>query len=494
MVSGAIAVWMRSDKKKITNAYNKTRLYACPILESKNVLVNIQNPGQTNAFVLKLQNTKTAQDKGSYSEGFFPSGFLPNLKFVIYIPISYIQLLRACFIYIVINSNLTIMSTLNVKMSETDQNIRKYFQLGFSNKKILAVLAHFDGIIISHSTLKRKLKSIGLFQRKKHSNLLDVACFILRQLDVSGSLHGYRWMHLKCKHSGFNIPRDTVYFIMKLLDPKGIRQYLCPGPNFVWHVDSYDKLKPFGIAINGCIDGYSRCVIWLEAATTNSNPRVIANYYINSVRKKGGCPKRIRSDLGTENGYIADMQKFLRRDHGDTFSGERSFLYGKSTHNQRIEWFWGLLRKEMGQCFMDFFAEFGNDLHDLYCGDFLDKNLIQFCFLKIIQADLDDAQGIWITHVLQSKNAVTGGGRRPILMYTLPQFAEDHICPANENEVTICEEQTLPKTLTCADETVFQLCTLFMEENNLSFPQDSNQANDLYIRLREWIRLGLDLL
>ncbi|KAJ8319785.1 hypothetical protein KUTeg_001372 [Tegillarca granosa] len=391
-------------------------------------------------------------------------------------------------------------------MSETDQNIRKYFQLGFSNKEILAVLAHFDGIIISHSTLKRKLKSIGLFQRKNHSNLLDVACFILRQLDVSGSLHGYRWMHLKCKHSGFNIPRDTVYFIMKLLDPKGMqnrqrkrlkrRQYSCPGPNFVWHVDSYDKLKPFGIAINGCIDGYSRCVIWLEAATTNSNPRVIANYYINSVRKKGGCPKRIRSDLGTENGYIADMQKFLRRDHGDTFSGEKSFLYGKSTHNQRIEWFWGLLRKEMGQYFMDLFAEFGNDLHDLYCGDFLDKNLIQFCFLKIIQADLDDVQDIWNTHVLQSKNAVTGGGLRPILMYTLPQLysAEDHICPANENEVTICEEQTLPKTLTCADETVFQLCTLFMEENNLSFPQDSNQAKDLYIRLRECIRLGLDLL
>ncbi|KAJ8299484.1 hypothetical protein KUTeg_023544, partial [Tegillarca granosa] len=335
-------------------------------------------------------------------------------------------------------------------MSETDQNIRKYFH----NKEILAVLAHFDGIIISHSTLKRKLKSIGLFQRKNHSNLLDVACFILRQLDVSGSLHGYRWMHLKCKHSGFNIPRDTVYFIMKLLDPKGMqnrqrkrlkrRQYLCPGPNFVWHVDSYDKLKPFGIAINGCIDGYSRCVIWLEAATTNSNPRVIANYYINSVRKKGGCPKRIRSDLGTENGYIADMQKFLRRDHGDTFSGEKSFLYGKSTHNQRIEWFGGCFGKKWGSILW-------------IC--LRNKNLIQFCFLKIIQADLDDVQDIWNTHVLQSKNAVTGGGWRPILMYTLPQLysAEDHICPANENEVTICEEQTLPKTLTCADETVFSV-------------------------------------
>ena len=27
------------------------------------------------------------------------------------------------------------------------------------------------------------------------------------------------------------------------------------GPNFSWHCDGYDKLKPFGIAIHGCIDG-----------------------------------------------------------------------------------------------------------------------------------------------------------------------------------------------------------------------------------------------
>ena len=32
---------------------------------------------------------------------------------------------------------------------------------------------------------------------------------------------------------------------------------LVQGPNFLWHCDGYDKLKPFGIgfAINGRIDG-----------------------------------------------------------------------------------------------------------------------------------------------------------------------------------------------------------------------------------------------
>lgn len=28
------------------------------------------------------------------------------------------------------------------------------------------------------------------------------------------------------------------------------------GPNFLWHVDGYDKLKQFGFAIHGAIVGY----------------------------------------------------------------------------------------------------------------------------------------------------------------------------------------------------------------------------------------------
>jgi hypothetical protein len=118
-------------------------------------------------------------------------------------------------------------------------------------------------------------------------------------------------MHLKCRQSGYSVPMDTVYQLMKLLDPKGVqsrrrgrlqrRLYTSPGPNFVLHVDSHDKLRPFGITISGCIDGFSRFVIWLEAATTSSDPKVKSSYFIDSVRNKAGCPKRIRNDLGTEN-------------------------------------------------------------------------------------------------------------------------------------------------------------------------------------------------
>lgn len=36
-------------------------------------------------------------------------------------------------------------------------------------------------------------------------------------------------------------------------------------------MDGYDKLKPYGIAISGCIDSFSHYVVWMEAYTTIEN-------------------------------------------------------------------------------------------------------------------------------------------------------------------------------------------------------------------------------
>ena len=76
-------------------------------------------------------------------------------------------------------------------------------------------------------------------------------------------------MHLRCTFAGYKVSMENVRLILKVLDPEGVeirrrrrlvrRRYYAKGPNYSWHVDSYDKLKPYWIAINGCIDGFSRC-------------------------------------------------------------------------------------------------------------------------------------------------------------------------------------------------------------------------------------------
>jgi len=270
-------------------------------------------------------------------------------------------------------------------MEERTTWCRFYFDLGLSYKHILGLLAQDHGIVISMSTLKRTLKQNALFRRKMHSDILDVALFIDNILHSKGKEHGYRWLHLQCRHNGLTVPRDLVAILAKILDPVGVqrrlrhrlarRQYSAKGPDYIWHIDSYDKLKRYGLCINGSIDGFSRKLVWLNAYVTSSDPRVIAGYYMEAVCKKKGCPVLVRGDMGTENGHVAQMQEFL--------TDRNAFLYGKSTGNQRIEMFWNFLRKKCCQYWIESLGELVDD--GIFIGDFLDKNLVQFCCLRLLQ-------------------------------------------------------------------------------------------------------------
>ncbi|KAJ8029602.1 hypothetical protein HOLleu_29038 [Holothuria leucospilota] len=139
-------------------------------------------------------------------------------------------------------------------------------------------------------------------------------------------MYGYLWMHRKCIQVGMTVRRNMIRDILAAFDPERVqfrrrrrlvrRRYISPGQNFAWHVDSYDKLKRYGIAINRCIDGFSRIILWLNANSTNNNPRIISGYFIRKVESIGGCLSLIWADRGTENGGIEIIQTFLRR-NGD---------------------------------------------------------------------------------------------------------------------------------------------------------------------------------
>ena len=124
------------------------------------------------------------------------------------------------------------------------------------------------------------------------------------ELKGSGSEVVYRsmWQRLVTDH-GLAVCKDIVRYALRILDPDGVdrrlrrrlqrRQYKGRGANFIWHIDGYDKLKPFGFSIHGCIDGYSRRIMWLEVGTSNNDPTVIARYFIDCITEVGGhCPYR----------------------------------------------------------------------------------------------------------------------------------------------------------------------------------------------------------
>ena len=151
------------------------------------------------------------------------------------------------------------------------------------------------------------------------------------------------WQRLR-NDNKIGISRETVRFALRIIYPDGVAQQP-RGPNFLWHIDGYDKLKPFGFCVHGCIDGFSRRIMWLEVASTNIDPSFVAKYFLDAIRQIKGAPSIVRADYGTENAEVAGIQRFLRRDGTDSFAGIKSFMYGKSVLIHRIEARWGQLRK-----------------------------------------------------------------------------------------------------------------------------------------------------
>lgn len=54
--------------------------------------------------------------------------------------------------------------------------------------------------------------------------------------------------------------------VLRQIDPEGVelrrtstlrrREYNNPGPNYLIHLDGYDKLKRYGLCVHGAIDGF----------------------------------------------------------------------------------------------------------------------------------------------------------------------------------------------------------------------------------------------
>lgn len=269
-----------------------------------------------------------------------------------------------------------------------DVCIAVHFRQGLSVAEICVILQTQHGITVSQRTVRRRLSLMKLFRRKNFTDDFEIASFLRHQMQSSGQMHGYKWMHLKCIQRGYTVTQETVRQLLLVLDPMGVairqrrrlrrRVYFAAGPDEVWHMDGYDKLKPYGIAIHGCIDGYSRYIVWMHAYTTNNDPHVIASYFTNAVGQTGGCPMKVRADMGTENVIVEQLQTFLRND-------QNAFMYGRSVNNQRIEAWWGILRRECAQFWINVFEEIKDEY---FTGSFLDKSLVQFCFLYLIQVSI----------------------------------------------------------------------------------------------------------
>lgn len=147
---------------------------------------------------------------------------------------------------------------------------------------------------------------------------------IKREIEGSSSLLGYRGMWSKLRTTyNVTVPRDMVMRILRELDPDASalrkarklqrRSYVSPGPNAAWHVDGYNKLKPDGLPIHGCVDGFSRRIMWLKVCKSNNNPVVPASFFLCAVEENRVRPMLVQTDCGMEKWNIGCLTVFISR-------------------------------------------------------------------------------------------------------------------------------------------------------------------------------------
>ncbi|KAF7641801.1 hypothetical protein LDENG_00271500 [Lucifuga dentata] len=232
------------------------------------------------------------------------------------------------------------------------------------------------------------------------------------------------------------------------------RTYHSLGPNYIWHADGYDKMKPFGFALSGCMDGFSRKILWLSCGPTNNNPAVIANNFIDCVRSLGVVLQHLKTDCGTENGTMAAIQCTLCAEHTDYHAGLRSHMYGSSVNDQWIEAWWSSFRRGRAQFWIDSFGDLQE--YGLFNGSHEHKSLL---FSQC-------PAGI------------------PEELYSLPHryAARDCGFPVEQDLAMFETGQTVDS---CGDPEMHDYLQQVMVDNNYQHPNTWTDTVDLYIKLKE---------
>lgn len=154
----------------------------------------------------------------------------------------------------------------------------------------------------------------------------------------------------------------------------------------------------WGFIIHGCIDGYSRLIIYLKCETSIQAEPVL-EYFVEAIERYG-LPSRVRSDHGYENIMVAFFMNILRG------LNRGSHITGKSVHNQRIERLWVDVYKEVCDPIYCELYDLERE-HLLEVDNTMNRFCVQYVYKTVINKRLLSFQSAWNVHNLRTANNQT---------------------------------------------------------------------------------------
>ena len=170
------------------------------------------------------------------------------------------------------------------------------------------------------------------------------------------------------------------------------------------HIDSNHKLIAWRLVIHGSIDGASRAVIYVNVANNNRANTVLEFFKLGV--DSFHLPSRVRRDRGMEN---VDVANYMIASRG---TDRRSFIVGRSVHNQIIERLWGESNMVVANKFKTLFRYMEPE-ELLYHTSDLYLFALHCIDMSRVQQSLDEFQRQWNFHSLSSM-----GHRSPLALWS----------------------------------------------------------------------------
>uniref|UniRef100_A0A3B1IFY0 Integrase core domain-containing protein n=1 Tax=Astyanax mexicanus TaxID=7994 RepID=A0A3B1IFY0_ASTMX len=187
-----------------------------------------------------------------------------------------------------------------LRFNITAECLNKLFEIGLSASCVASILQ------ISKSTVHRRMREYNISVSNMYSTLsddeLDTA---VRNIKSRFPHAGYRTVKGCLQSEGHRVQWTRVRASMHRVDTAGIlsrlssmgcvvrRKYSVPGPLCMQHIDTNHKLIRYNIVVFGGIDGFSRKIMYLNAAS-NNRAATAYEFFMDGVRKFGWPYKSVK--------------------------------------------------------------------------------------------------------------------------------------------------------------------------------------------------------
>ena len=280
-------------------------------------------------------------------------------------------------------------------------------EMGYSWERISKTLG------VSRWTLRRRVEEFDISKSViTYSKLSDVEIdsIILQFINQHGRNVGQTFLEGYFRAKGVRIQRRRIREGLLRADPTNTmlrwgvitsrRKYYVPWPNSLWHLDGHHSLIRWKFVVHGCIDGYSRRMMFLKCSHNNLAQTVL-DLFLDCIKHDGDrWPSRIRVDYGVENVLVCDAMVECRGE------GRGSFIAGSSTHNQRIERSW----RDIFRCVLHYFYYLFYAMEDsgvFNLEDPVDIFTMHVVFLPRINEALTEYVEMFNNHKLRTEKNLT---------------------------------------------------------------------------------------